>query len=180
MNLYELTDQIKAVADAIQAVMESGEDGAEIALENLNDALYATKSLFDEKVEAICYVIDQYNTVSEAQAAKAKALMEASKKNASKADRLKEYLLTNLRRLGIDKISTKTRQVSIRRNGGLEPIVWATPDGEPPEPTQLPKKYVKVVKTVQIDKEAVREALASGQELPFARLGERGESLVIR
>ena len=45
-------------------------------------------------------------------------------------------------------------------------------------PTELPEKFQKV--NVEIDKTAIRSALEAGEDLDFARLGDRGASIRIK
>lgn len=86
--------------------------------------------------------------------------------------RIKDYLDFT----GVTKAKTATgRAFCIEKNGGKLSIEWA------PEVEQDPEKagvFCKLVPT--LDKEAVRESLEAGEELPFARFRPRGTHLKIR
>jgi hypothetical protein len=85
--------------------------------------------------------------------------------------RLREYLEAT----GQKKVVTDTgRTVAVQANGGTLPIRWA--DGI--VPSELPERFRRI--RVETDAEAVRSALDSGEELPFAAFGDRGSQLRIR
>lgn len=87
--------------------------------------------------------------------------------------RLKRHLFEAMKFTGKTKFKTDLFSFSIAKNGGKQPLEIFTEDAR-----SVPEAFQKQV--VEIDKEAVREALEKGEELEFAALKERGESLRIR
>ena len=74
----------------------------------------------------------------------------------------------------IKKLETKRFSFSRVKNGGKAPLVL----NELTPISKIPKEFQTVI--VQVSKETVRIALESGRELPFAKLGERGENIRIK
>jgi hypothetical protein len=111
---------------------------------------------------------------AEMRKAEAKRLQERATVDENKAKALKESLLYVFTARDLKKIETKRFSFSRTKNGGKAPVVL---DEQIPI-SEIPPEYQTVI--VQISKETVRKALESGQELPFARLGERGENIRIK
>ena len=70
---------------------------------------------------------------------------------------------------GKTKFATDLFSFNIAKNGGKQTL---TIDGE------VPQEYTKTI--VENDTEKIRQVLEAGQELPFAHLEPRGESLRIK
>ena len=68
----------------------------------------------------------------------------------------------------------KTLRIATASNGGKIPIIY----NEAFKPDNAPKEFQKV--SYSYDGEKVRQALESGEQLPFARFGERGTHLTIK
>jgi hypothetical protein len=111
---------------------------------------------------------------AEVRKAEAKRLQERATVDENKAKALKESLLYVFTARDLKKIETKRFSFSRAKNGGKAPIIL---DEQIPI-SEIPTEYQTVI--VQISKETIRKALESGQELPFARLGERGENIRIK
>ena len=96
--------------------------------------------------------------------------LQAKKKTLENRNKwLKQRLFNSMKELGIPKIQTDLFTFSIQKNGGLQPLdVFG----------EVPDNFKKII--FENDNAKIREALKRGEELPFARFGERGESLRIR
>ena len=70
---------------------------------------------------------------------------------------------------GKTKFATDLFSFNIAKNGGKQTL---TIDGE------VPQEYTKTI--IENDTDKIRQALEAGQELPFAHLEPRGESLRIK
>ena len=82
---------------------------------------------------------------------------------------MKQNLFNTMKQTGKTKFATNLFNFSIVGNGGKQTL---TIDGE------VPEEYTKT--KIENDTEKIRTALEAGQELPFAHLEPRGESLRIR
>lgn len=115
----------------------------------------------------------------EAEAAAADAEVEEYRRRAQvrrnmvarKKKFLKDYLAYTQR---IEATTASARKIAIHVNGGVQPLTLA----DPLDPAAIPDDLVIVRR--EPDKEAIRERLAAGEELSFARLEPRGTHLRIR
>jgi Siphovirus Gp157 len=90
------------------------------------------------------------------------------------ASKLKERIKQHLELTNRTKAETATgRVLAVQKNGGKQPLVV---DWLPLE--ELPERFKKV--TITEDREKIADALAAGEELPFARLEPRGTHLRIK
>lgn len=90
------------------------------------------------------------------------------------ANRLKERLKGFLDQQGISTLQTQRYKLSLANNGGKLPLIL----DETISTAQVPDQFCRVSR--EIDNDAVRAALESGETLHFARLGRRGQQLRIR
>ena len=74
-----------------------------------------------------------------------------------------------MKETGKTKFNTELFAFNICKNGGKQAL---TIDGE------VPEEFTKIV--VENDTDKIREVLESGENLPFAHLEPRGESLRIK
>ena len=154
--------------------LESGELTDEQATAILYDALITAGD--DLKAKAEGYVIRMKKLEADAKVRKdeAKRLKESGEALLKQSERLKTVLKMAMETLQTEKIETGLFTVAIQSNGGVLPLEidpsanWTTVGND----------YVKTV--FEIDKDAIREALESGKELPFAKLGVRGTSLRVK
>ena len=156
--------------------LESGELTDEQATAILYDALISAGD--DLKAKAEGYVIRMKKLEADAKVRmdEAKRLSESGNALLKQSERLKGVLKMAMETLETEKIETGLFTVAIQKNGGAIPVeidsAIATDD--------LPEEYKKTVVTVSLNKDAIREALESGKELPFAKLGVRGASLRVK
>lgn len=118
---------------------------------------------------------DQYADIIAAFRDKANACAVESERLKRRADRLtrridamKQRLLESMQLMDKKRIDTDYHSFSRRKAGGRQ-AVEITGD--------VPEQYCKI--TVTPDRTLIGDALAAGQELPFAHLRERGEYLKI-
>ena len=168
MNLYELTQEMVEL-DTLLATADDP-DSPEIF-----DAIQRALALHDErerKVDAYCCLIAEISARAAARKAEASRLAENARLAENNVKRLKTRLLEAFNAMGIGKLETERFTVSVAKNGGLVPLLVDDVD-----PATLPTEFQKI--TVSVDNEKVREALAT-TELPFAKLGERGQHVRIK
>ena len=128
-----------------------------------------------EKLDGYIGLIKQLQM--EAAAAKAEEEQWAAKRKAreSRARYLETKLLRHLEATGQTKVTTASgRVVSVQRNGGVQPVEIKAGV----QPADVPAEFHR--HTVEIDKAAVRAALAEGRELAWAELLPRGNSLRVK
>ena len=147
-------------------------DDEDIEPEVFKDTLEGIEGEYDDKIESYCKAIKNLEAEVKAISDEKKRLDSKRKRLESNIDRMKDTVLGSLRLMNKTSAGGKVLRASIRKNGGVLPlIVEAAPD-------DLPFEFQRV--TVEADNEAIREALDKGIGLTFAHYGERGESLNIK
>lgn len=97
-----------------------------------------------------------------------KRLQERKKFILNRRDRLKATLYASMKATGRTSFKTALYSFTIQGNGGSRPVKLLD---------DVPERWRK---PGEPDMGKIREALENGQALPFAVLGDRGESLRIR
>lgn len=100
--------------------------------------------------------------------AEIKRLQERKKFILNRRDRLKATLYASMKSTGRTSFKTALYSFAIQGNGGSRPVKLLD---------EVPERWRK---PGEPDMGKIREALENGQSLPFAVLGDRGESLRIR
>lgn len=140
------------------------------------DTLDGMEQALVEKAENVAVYIK--NTEAEAKVLKVEEDKLKARRQAkeSSAKRMREYLMDCMKQANINKIDKPKAVISIRNNpesveisDSNEFIEWASIFDE---------KYLRY-KAPEIDKTAVKNALRSGKEIPFAVL-TRSQSLTIK
>lgn len=163
-TLYAISDELLALNAALE------ECGGEI------NAVPGLAEWFDRLAEDQGIKLDSYVNLTrqldmEAAAARSEAEQWLAKAKARErnADSLRARLLDFLVRTGQPKSMTATgRVVAVQANGGRPPVELA----DSIDPAKLEARFVRY--TAAVNKIAVAEALERGEELPFAKFGERG------
>ena len=151
-NLYQLTSNYQHVFE-----MLSQDDVDEQMIE---DTLESIEGEIEEKADNYAKIILELEAKANARKAEAKRLTESAKIYENRIKRLKANLFDSMKNVGKPKFS---------QNGGKAPLKI---DGE------VPEEYKKTI--LEDDTDKIREFLENGNELPFAHLEARGESLRIK
>lgn len=108
-RLYDYTDNYSNIANLI-------EDNPELATEDMLEALANIQESSHDKItntaELIVKLQDNIDIISKRQA----ELKSAKSSLTNKVDNIKRYLLENMQRMDMNKVSKGTRTVSIRNN----------------------------------------------------------------
>lgn len=181
-SLYEAETALVTLEDALAQAAEDGTEVSEAQLEAAANAFLEATNAAKDAVERYCWLIfnrlarsDERQAQAKVWETRAKDIKTLAQQDESLAQRLKQKLLAFLDRREIAKLETTTFKLSARGNGGKQPL---TLDEDYPV-SDIAKFYPNLLK-LEVDKEAVRTFLENGGELPFARLEERGRSLVIK
>lgn len=169
-TIFDLGNIGRALIDALEEA--EGELCPE--LERFFDELADAK---EDKLESYCFVLAELEARAEAQKQKAKEILERAKANENQVARLKARLKTAFEVYGWSKEKAGAFTVALQANGGLLPIKWRF-DDEPTLLAWVPERFI--IKVPKVDREGVRKALADGEELDFAELGDRGSHIRVR
>ena len=169
MNLYEISGRFAEIQKQLDFENETMSDdeyrnALVIAFSQVEGAL-------NEKVDAYCSIIHQKEATGKARVEEANRIEALSSTDFSAAKRMREAMMLVLNALGKTKLETVLHKVSIRGNGGKQPLVIEND-------SNIPAEWTKV--RYEIDRDKIRTALESGELLDFAVLSPRGHHLSIK
>jgi hypothetical protein len=167
-TLFELSKTLEYLEQAILE-SENNTDADALLLQYLN-----TESDLTQKLDAYCTLIKEVEARSEARFKESKRLQDLAEADLNLVKRLKDRLLWYMHDKDISRVNTTRFNLSRVKNGGKLPVIL----DEAINVEGLPKRFVRV--SVDVNRTAVREALESGEDLPFARLGSRGDRVQIK
>ena len=104
----------------------------------------------------------------------AKRLADRARVDSNRAASLKQMLQEFFACHDLKTVETARYKLTLASNGGKAPLIVDEDYGT----TAIPDELCKV--TREPDTAAIRAALEAGEELPFARVGERGQSMRIK
>lgn len=166
MTLYDLTVQF-------QTILEMAEDG-DLDPQLIADTLEGVEGEIEVKLDSYGIVINELQMDVAKIDQEIKRLTEKKKQLNNNIDRMKEAVKNTMVLMDTRKVQGDHFTWQIQKNGGKAPLVF----DEAWNVLDLPEEYQSW--DVKPNKDAIRKALDEGQELPFAWLGERGESLRLK
>ncbi len=171
--LFEIMPDLLALNELFEA--EGGELGSpeiEAAFVEWTTTLASEEGV---KLDGYCGLIRTLEGEEAVAKAEAEQFAMKARARANRVKWLKERMRQYLEMTGRSKAGTATgRTIAIQANGGKQPL-FINPTTDP---KTLPVEYQRV--RVEVDTDAVREALDGGADLPFAKLESRGSHLRIR
>ena len=162
LKLYELTD---AVTKAIDEGYYADEETGEILFDSTDVDALAVR--IEDKLAGCCNVVERYESYIARCDAEIKRIQELKKGYKSKAERLKGYMLFNVKKLN-GKVELPTHRLS---------VVGCKAKVQVLDLEAIPDKYKRI--TVEPDKPAIYTALRAGEDVPGAALVSN-ERLVLR
>lgn len=167
MTLYDLNIQM-------QTILEMAEDG-DLDPQLIADTLEGVEGEIEDKLDSYGVVMNELQMDVAKIDQEIKRLTEKKRLINNNIDRMKavvQYTMTEV--LNTKKVKGEKFTWSIQKNGGKAPVIL-NPDVSI---MSYPERFQDW--DVKADKVAIREALEAGEVLPFASLGERGESLRLK
>lgn len=164
-TLYELTD----IYDTVMNMLYD----EDVDQQTILDTLEGIEMEFEDKADNYAKIIK--NISSDVEAIKAELDRLQARKIAleNKSKWLKDTLEANMKLIGKTKFKTTLFSFNIQKNGGLQPLVIDEVDVN-----KLPKEFL-IPQDPLPDKDKIRQLLET-QQVPWAHLEPRGESLRIR
>ena len=135
------------------------------------DTLEGLQGELDDKVSQWARCIKNLEGERDAIKAEGDRLTKRARSIDNEVKHMKDTLLMYLKAAGVSKAGDAVIKASIVKNGGQAPLEIDL------IPVDLPEDFQKI--TIDADKEAIRAALEGGQQLEWARIGERGEHVKI-
>ena len=167
-SLFHINEDLLMLQDLLEHVDDEDSQTEEI-LAFLEDTQKELSEKLDNYAELIC----ELTARAEARKQRAKELTDLAKADESLARRLKTTLQLFFEQHSIKRQDTDRHRITLAKNGGKAPVIF-----DDTSPEDLPKHYQAIV--VKPDTDAIRADLEAGKQLPFARLGERGQSIRIK
>ncbi len=158
-NLYQLTSDYNSVLNMLY--------DEEVDEEMILDTLEGIEGEIEDKADGYAKIIKELLGDAEKIKSEKQRLEARQKSFENRAKLLKNNLQEVMTKIGKTKFKTELFSFNIQKNGGKQAL---TIDGE------VPDTYKKLVD----DLDKIRQALENGENLPFAHLEPRGESLRIR
>lgn len=162
-ELIELAQQLDETDGDLDALVEAW----------LTALLDQTTEQRDQKLDNYASYITELETRAQVRKAEAQRLTDRARVDENRAKWLKSRLQWFFEQHGLKTVETARYRLTLARNGGKAPLIV---DEDKILPTQLPVRF----QSVDFNHGAIREALEAGESLPFARLGERGQSIRIK
>lgn len=175
-SLWEIGADMRALEETI---IEADGDISDEETEKIIDGWFAEigaeRDLKLDNYAAFIKMLEARAAVRKAEAQRIMALAAPDENLAARLKaRLKEFFENHVG--DGEKIDTARFKISLVNNGGALPVILDEQIVAHPE--EIPEGYRRVV--FQADLNAIREALNNGEELDFARLGERGRHIRIK
>lgn len=161
-SLYELTEDI--------ITLQSWMEEEDVDDEALKDTLEGSEGAFDDKIESYSKVIKNLEAEAEALKKESKRLADRKKVIENNIARMKKAMMDAMLAIG-KREAGNLLKAKIKKSGGVLPLIVDL------EGKDLPEEYRKC--EYSADGAKIREALDNGEELAFARYGERSEYLGI-
>jgi len=159
MTLYEITEDILD----LKSKYESGE----ISEEAFEDTLSSLP--VEEKLESIAKLIRTWEAEGDALKAEAKKFSDRASVAFNGADRLKARVQSFLASTEATEANAGLFKFRLVKNGGKAPLEFFA---NAPDPSQADPKLTNL--RYEFNKDAIRAKLEAGEEIPWAKIGERG------
>ena len=160
-NLYQLTNDYENVLNMLY--------DEDIDEQMILDTLEGIEGEIEDKADGYAKIIKELEAKRDARKAEVKRLTESAKVFENRANVLKQNLFNTMKQTGKTKFATDLFSFNIVKNGGKQAL---TIDGD------VPEEYTKTI--IENDTDKIRQALENRENLPFAHLEPRGESLRIK
>ena len=160
-SLYELKENYKQIEEMLYE--------EEIDEKLILDTLESIEGEIEDKADNYAKIIKELEAKRDARKNEAKRLNDSAITFDNRIKSLKQNLFNTMKETGKTKFTTNLFAFNIVKNGGKQAIEI---DGE------VPEQYTKTI--IENDTDKIRQALENGENLPFAHLKARGESLRIK
>ena len=160
-NLYQLNQNYETVLNMLY--------DEDIDEQMVLDTLESIEGEIEDKADGYAKIIKELEAKRDARKAEAKRLTDSAKVFENRVNTLKQNLFNTMKSTGKTKFATDLFSFNIAKNGGKQAL---TIDGD------VPEEYTKTI--IENDTDKIRQALENGENLPFAHLEPRGESLRIK
>lgn len=173
-SLFQIGDDIRALDDLLfELEGEVTDTEIEAAIDQW---LAENKDNLFAKIDGYCALIGEREALAKARQDEAQRLSDLAQHDTNRVTRLRARLKAFFELHDITKMETHHHKLTIAKNGGTLPLivnpVWLA------DPANAPEQFHKV--RIDLDKEAIREALRNDEPVEGCAVGERGTHLRIK
>jgi hypothetical protein len=168
MSLYEISSELAALLNMAETQGMSPE-----IEEAMQEHTAAMVEAFDEKADNYAALIRTLEWRADGRREEAKRIAALANTDDALVTRLRTALMQAMQATGRTTVQTKRFRLGVVNNGGKLPV-------EIEDETQLPAQFVVPVYGTKIDRDAIRESLERGEDVPGARLLPRGTRLTVK
>jgi hypothetical protein len=177
-TLRDITAEYQALAQLLDEAEEAGQDLTSPEVVDTVARWYAAMDgNLTQKATACLAVIRDLTAGADAVADEIARLRALEASRRGRAARIRDAVQCAMTIAEVKRIDTPLGVFTRQGNGGLQPL-HVDPTTDPAE--VLATRPDLVVVTTTINNDAVRKAIAAGDDIPFAQLLPRGEHLRIR
>ena len=169
LSLFQLTEALESLE---LAILEAEDEAQK---EEIAEAYFQTEGDIAEKLDGYAALIAMAENRAAVRRQRAKELQDLAKSDGALVDRLKKTLKWYFESQNLKKFETVDHRFTLAKNGGKLPLILDSVDVE-----SVDERFTVTETVTRIDKDAIRSALESGEELDYARFGERGSSVRIK
>ena len=167
-TLFHINEDLLMLQDLLEGIED---DDAQV--EEILKYLEGTQQELNQKLDNYAELIQELHARAEVRKQRAKEMQALAKADETLASRLKNTLKLFFEMHGLKRQDTERHRITLAKNGGKAPLLM-----NEILPEDLPEQYRKIAVTA--DTEAIRNALEKGEDLGFARLGDRSTSIRIK
>ena len=160
MRLFEINDEIRSIQDKME--VWAAENDSDVSGFPFLDRLSELSLSRDQKLLAMACLISEYEGEADAIEIQEKKLAARKKAKRNHVERMRDYMALNME--PGEKIEDDRFKISARKTESVEVLA-----GDHPEEI-LPKEYLRVKTTIEADKNAIKEALKAGKQVPTCSL----------
>jgi hypothetical protein len=173
-SLWELSEEIKGLEDAIAEIRESEDFSLEEKEEAINRLFIdwiESGNDFDTKACQVAHYIKSLEALTEARRNEYRRLRELAEQSDKQAEKLRDYLVAQMEKVGKKKISGTTANLSLRKKPARVIVIG--------EPEDLPGQFQKVEVTAKLS--LLKDYLKTHPDCKFAAMSTLEEySLTIK
>ena len=173
MNLFKITEEMSALENLIESHCIAN-DGDVTGVESIiSEWSQSINEDLDKKLCDCVWLIKEWTARSEARKQAANDLIEQSKADVSKAEKVKSWVLYCLQSANISSINAGVFQISIAKAGSGSCII------DVPE-SQIPDQFVSIERKISVS--AIKDVIKKGDEsaMKLAHIEEPKTTLRIK
>ena len=163
MTLYDISSELYELLENGFSSDFLDEETGEIDEKKVAERIDALNIAFDEKIDDIASYIKDLSRLADGIKAEKNALAERQKRLEKRIEKLEEYSTACMRLNGKKKVVSVRNEVSFTESHPLNVL----------DEECVPRKFFREITESKIDKNAIKEAIKAGEEVPGVEIGTK-------